>query len=166
MEKNLESKEAIEKFKKLIEDIRICMFITETTTEREHTRPMATIEVEEDGTLWFFTDIRSIKVEEVVTERIVHLVYAHPGKSSYVDVWGSASVVTDKQTMKDKWSPVVKAYFPDGIEDPNIALLKVKPQNLYYWEAETGKMVHFLKQAASIVTGKKLAEGAEGKLAI
>jgi general stress protein 26 len=166
MEKNLDSKEAINKFKKLVEDIRICMFITETTSDREHTRPMATIEVEDDGTLWFFTDIRSIKVEEVVKERIVHLVYAHPGKSSYLDVWGSASVVTDKQTMKDKWSPVVKAYFPDGVDDPNISLLKVKPQNVYYWEAETGKMVHFIKQAASIVTGKRLAEGAEGKLNI
>jgi hypothetical protein len=30
------------------------MFITETTTEREHTRPMATIEVEDDGTLMVF----------------------------------------------------------------------------------------------------------------
>lgn len=166
MEKNLESKEAVEKLKKLVEDIRVCMFITESTNDREHTRPMATVEVEEDGTLWFFTDIRSIKVEEVVKDRIVHLVYAHPGKSSYLDVWGSAAVVTDNQTMKDKWSPVVKAYFPDGVGDPNIALLKVKPLNVYYWEAETGKMVHFLKQAASMVTGKKLAEGAEGKLAI
>lgn len=166
MEKNLESREAIEKFKKLAEDIRICMFITETPTEKEHTRPMATIEVEEDGSLWFFTDIRSIKVEEVETDKTVHLVYAHPGKSSYLDVWGSAQVNTDKSLMKEKWSPVVKAYFPDGVDDPNLGLLKVKPTDVYYWEAETGKMVQFLKQAASIVTGKKLADSAEGKLSI
>ena len=165
MEKNLHNDEAAKKFKKLINDINVCMFITNNQKD-EHTRPMATIEVEENGTLWFFTDIRSIKVEEVSTQREVHLVYAHPGKESYIDVWGSAQVVTDKQSIKDKWSPIVKAWFPNGVDDPNIALLKVTPYNIYYWDAETGKMVSFLKIAASAVTGKKLAEGAEGKLVL
>ena len=165
MEKHLSDTEALKKFNKLVNDINVCMFITENKDE-EHTRPMATIEVEENGTLWFFTDIRSIKVEEVSTQREVHLVYAHPGKESYMDVWGSAQVVTDKQSIKDKWSPIVKAWFPNGVDDPNIALLKVTPYNIYYWDAETGKMVSFLKIAASAVTGKKLAEGAEGKLVL
>ncbi len=165
MEKNLQSDEALKKFRKLVNDINVCMFIT-NNPENDHTRPMATIEVEENGTLWFFTDIRSIKVEEVSRDNKVHLVYAHPGKESYLDVWGKASVVTDKSTIKDKWSPIVKAWFPNGVEDPNLALLKVEPQNNYYWDAETGKMVAFLKIAASVVTGKSLAEGAEGKLKV
>jgi general stress protein 26 len=165
MEKHLSDTEALKKFNKLVNDINVCMFITENKDD-EHTRPMATIEVEENGTLWFFTDIRSIKVEEVSTQREVHLVYAHPGKESYIDVWGSAQVVTDKQSIKDKWSPIVKAWFPNGVDDPNIALLKVTPYNIYYWDAETGKMVSFLKIAASAITGKKLAEGAEGKLVL
>ena len=164
MEKNLDNKQALEKFKKLVEEINICMFITNTAGEQEHTRPMATIEVEDNGTLWFFTDVRSIKVEEVIMQREVHLVYAHPGKESYLDVWGSASVITDRQQVVDKWSPIVKAWFPDGIDDPNLGLLKVQPVEAYYWESETGKMVQFLKMAASIVTGKRLAEGAEGSI--
>jgi general stress protein 26 len=79
MEKNLQNQEALQKFKKLINDINVCMFIT-NNHEKDHTRPMATIEVEDNGTLWFFTDIRSIKVEEVSMENKVHMVYAHPGK--------------------------------------------------------------------------------------
>lgn len=164
MEKNLENEEALKKFKKLVEEIRTCMFITNSTSEQEHTRPMATIEAENNGTLWFYTDIRSIKVEEVSTDRKVHLTFAHPGKDSYLDVWGTASVVTDKQQIKDKWNPMVKAWFPDGVDDPNLALLKVQPGESYYWDSETGKMVKFLKMAASAVTGKRLAEGAEGTL--
>ena len=164
MEKNLGNKEALEKLKKLVEEINICMFITNTRGDQEHTRPMATIEVEDNGLLWFYTDVRSIKVEEVTMQREVHLVYAHPGKSSYLDVWGSAEIVTDRQQVIDKWSPVVKAYFPDGANDPNLALLKVQPVEAYYWEAESGKMIHFLKMAASVVVGKRLAEGAEGSL--
>ena len=165
MEKNLQNAEAAKKFKKLISDINVCMFIT-NNPEHEHTRPMATIEVEDEGTLWFFTDIRSIKVEEVSTVSKVHLAYAHPGKESYVDVWGQATVVTDKQTIVDKWSPLVKAWFPDGIDDPNLGLLKVQPTQVYYWDAESGKMVQLLKMAASIVTGKTLAEGTEGRISL
>src|SRR5215203_2169826 len=166
MEKNLDNTAALKKFKDLVEDIKTCMFITNTAGDNDHTRPMATIEVEDDGTLWFYTDVRSIKVEEVKDEQTVHLVYAHPGKSTYLDVWGHATLVTDRQQIVDKWSPIVKAWFPDGIADPNLALLKVQPNETYYWEAESGKMVQFFKMAASIVTGKRLAEGAEGSLNI
>ena len=165
MEKKLTEKKAFDKFKKLVKDINVCMFITENSDDN-HTRPMATIDIEEDGTLWFYTDIRSIKVEEVSTHHQVHLVYAHPGKESYLDVWGNASVVTDKQKIKDKWSPLVKAWFPNGVDDPNLALLKVSPFDVYYWDAESGKMVAFLKMAIGAVTGKTIAEGVEGKLAL
>lgn len=165
MEKSLQSEEALQKFKKIVEEVRICMFITNHRNNDEHTRPMATIEVDDQGTLWFYTDIRSIKVEEVATQREVHLTFAHPGKESYMDVWGTGSIVTDRQLIKEKWSPVVKAYFPNGADDPNLALLKVTPTDVYYWESETGKMMQFLKQAAAAVTkNPAVAKSAEGKL--
>ena len=80
MEQNLDNREALQKFKELVEEINVCMFITNTAAEDEHTRPMATIEAEDNGTLWFYTDVRSIKVKEVNEQRTVHLVYAHPEK--------------------------------------------------------------------------------------
>ena len=165
MEKNLDSAEALTKFRKLVNDIRVAMFIT-NHSETEHTRPMHTIEVDDNGTVWFFTDLRSMKVEEVSQERNVHLVYAHPGKESYLDLWGNATVVTDKQSIKDKWSSLVKAWFPKGADDPNIALLKVEPRDAYYWDAESGKMIAFLKILASAVSGKTVSEGSQGKLVV
>ncbi|HEY6954230.1 MAG TPA: pyridoxamine 5'-phosphate oxidase family protein [Flavisolibacter sp.] len=166
MEKNLSNEEALKKFKKLVNEVNVCMFIT-NSDKHDHTRPMATIEVEDNGTLWFFTDIRSIKVEEVSTNNTAHLVYAHPGKESYLDVWGKASVVNDKQTLKDKWSPLVKAWFPGGVDDPNLALLKLTPQEAYYWDAEAGKMVSFLKIVASAITGRPaFSNDAQGSLKV
>jgi general stress protein 26 len=168
MEKNLEGGQALIKFKKLAEDIRVCMFITQSvdTADTDHTRPMSTVEVEENGTLWFYTDVRSIKAEEVNKERIVHLVYSHPGKESFMDVWGTARIVKDQQQIKDKWSPLLKAWFPNGVDDPNIALLRVEPIKSYYWDAEAGKMMSFIKMAAAAITGKRIGEDAEGRLAI
>jgi general stress protein 26 len=103
----------------------------------------------------------------VSLDHSVHLVYAHPGKESYLDVWGNAAVINDKQNIKDKWSPVVKAWFPNGVDDPNLALLKVQPQNVYYWDAEAGKMVSFLKIIAGAITGKPALSGdAQGSLKV
>src|SRR3982751_5814263 len=100
MEKNLQSSEALEKFTKLVNETRVCMFITNSSgNDHNHTRPMATIDVDENGTLWFYTDIRSIKVEEVTGQHTVHLVYSHPGKESYLDVWGNATLVTDQDQI-------------------------------------------------------------------
>jgi general stress protein 26 len=163
MEKNLQKEEALKKFRELVDEIQVCMFITDNK-EHEHTRPMATIEIEDDGTLWFYTDIRSIKVEEVSMTRNAHLVYAHPGKNKYLDVRATAKVVTDKQMIIDKWNPIVKSWFPNGVTDPYLGLLEIKPLQCHYWDAKTGKMVEFLKMATSVVSGKQLAEGAEGQL--
>ncbi|HEX2535592.1 MAG TPA: pyridoxamine 5'-phosphate oxidase family protein [Chitinophagaceae bacterium] len=166
MEKNLQQNEAVQKFRKLAEEINICMFITHQRND-DHTRPMATIEVEADGTLWFFTDIRSIKVDEITKDGEVHLIYSHPGKESYMDVWGEAGVETDRAKIQEKWKPIVKAWFPNGPEDPNLALLRVRPTDVYYWENETGKMVQFFKIATAMVTGNpQVAKGAEGNLSL
>jgi general stress protein 26 len=166
MQQNLQNKEAKDKFKKLVDDIKVCMFIT-NHPESEHTRPMFTIEVDDEQSLWFFTDIRSLKVEEVSDDKTVHLVYAHPGKESFLDVWGTATVNTDKNMIRDKWSPMIKAWFPDGVDDPNICLLKVKPQNAYYWDAKYGKMISMLKMVVAAVTGNKnVGEDAQGKLSV
>src|SRR5215213_807579 len=165
MEKNISNEEALKKFKKLVNDINVCMFIT-NNEETAHTRPMYTTEVEENGTLWFFTDIRSIKVEEVSRMHDVHLVYAHPGKESFLDVWGRATVHTDKQLIRDKWTSFVKAWFPEGPDDPNICLLKVEPNDVYYWDAEQGRMISFFKIAIAAVTGKQMANDSQGVLKV
>lgn len=163
MEKNLKKEEAIKKFKELVEDINICMFITKPESEQS-SRPMATMKVENDGTLWFFTRRSSGKTGELDFDENVHLIYAHPGKDSYLDVWGIGDVVNDDAKIRELYSPIVKAWFPDGIDDPEICLLRVQPQSVYYWDSGTGKMVEFFKMVAAIVTGKKLAEGEEGTL--
>lgn len=164
MQKDLSNEEALDKFKKLVKDINVCMFITNQPGQ-DHTRPMYTVETDEQGALWFYTNIRSIKVEEVSADHTVHLVYAHPGKESFMDVWGRADVIRDQQQLKDKWTPMIKAWFPDGVDDPNLCLLKVQPQTVYYWDAESGRMVSFLKILAGAVTGKPaLSNDAQGEI--
>ena len=163
MEKNLQDEQATKKLQKLVDEVNVCMFITRPE-DQQSSRPMATIKAEDNGTLWFFTHRSSGKTSEIEIDQDVHLVYSHPGKDSYLDLWGRSSVVTDRAKIKELWNPVVKAWFPNGVDDPDLCLLKVTPETAYYWDSETGKMIEFFKILTSAVTGKRLADGAEGNL--
>ena len=165
MEKNLNNQEAQKKLKKLAEEISICMFIT-APDDDQSSRPMATIKADDDGTLWFYTHRSSGKTFQIENDQDVHLVYSHPGKESYMDVWGKSNVIEDRDKIRELWNPIVKAWFPQGVEDPDLCLLQVKPYTAHYWDSEQGKMIAFIKILTSAVTGKKLAEGVEGSLDI
>jgi general stress protein 26 len=166
MEKNLNSKEAVEKLQSLVNGIGTCMFFTDTQTGIHNSRPMAVIEADSMGNLWFFTNRQSAKVRDIEKDSAVHLVFAHPSKDSYVDLRGRASIELDRKTIDDKWNPIVKAWFPEGKNDPDLCLVKVKTDEAHYWDTTSTKMVEMLKIVTSAVTGKQLSEGVHGDLLV
>ncbi len=166
MEKNLNSQEAVEKLQALVKNIGTCMFFTATNEGMHNARPMAVIEVDKNGHIWFFTSIQSAKVKDIEKNSAVHLVFAHPGKDSYLNLNGRASIETDKKSIDDKWNPIIKAWFPEGKADPNLCLLKVKTDEAHYWDSTSTKMVEMLKVVASVVSGKQLADGIHGDLLV
>ncbi len=166
MEKNLNSNEAIAKLQSLVKDIGTCMFYTNTSAGIHNSRPMAVIDTDMNGNLWFFSNKQSDKVKDILKDSNVHLVFANPSKDSYLDLRGRASIELDSESIKDKWKPIIKAWFPEGQNDPDLCLIKVKTDEAHYWDTENTKMVEMLKIVTSVVTGKKLAEGVHGDLLI
>lgn len=163
MNKSFGREEGLKKLRDMIESIGICMFITKNN-DASHVRPMATIKVDENADLWFFTKRSSPKMDEVQSDEDVQLLYSHPGKDSYVNIEGKAYIETDREKMKALWTPMVKAWFPDGVDDPELSLLRVEVDTAYYWDSGTNKMVSFFKMLTAAVTGREVAEGEEGHL--
>jgi general stress protein 26 len=164
MEKNLHANEAVKKLQDMVGDIRTCMMITSGKTGARASRPMAAVDTDHMGNIWFFTSRHSNKVKDIELDHFVQLVFAHPGKDSYLDVRGRANVITDTGSIKEKWNPMIKAWFPGGVNDPEICLLQIKTDEVHYWDTENSKMVQVLKTALSIVAGKPLVEGVHGEL--
>jgi general stress protein 26 len=160
----LAHEEAVGKLKKMVNDVHICMFTTLTGACELHTRPMATAAVEDDATIWFFSDEFSDKTEELSREHTVYLLYAHPGKQTYVNIIGHCTLTRDKAKMDELWNPALKAWFPGGVNDPAICLLRVKAREAYYWNSNSNKMVVFLNMLKAIAAGEKYDEGETGKL--
>jgi general stress protein 26 len=49
----------------------------------------------------------------------------------------------------------VKVWFQDGPKDEKLSLLVFTQKKCKYWDTKRNKMVQFLKNATSIVTGKQ-----------
>jgi general stress protein 26 len=94
----------LDKLRDKIKDIRIAMLTTLEQDGDFHTRPMATHEVDTDGTMWFFTYDNSHKVDEVKNDHRVSVAFSDPGSELYVSTTGTAEVVKDKAKINDLWS--------------------------------------------------------------
>ncbi|MBP6786152.1 MAG: pyridoxamine 5'-phosphate oxidase family protein [Candidatus Promineofilum sp.] len=127
--------EKIEKLGELIKDIDIAMLTTVDDDGRLRSRPMGTQEVEFDGDLWFMTAIDTGKASEISRENRVNVSYAKPGDNRYVSVSGTAVLINDKAKIDELWSPIYKAYFPEGKDDPRLRLIKVSVEKAEYWES-------------------------------
>lgn len=156
--------QALKKLGELIKDIKYAMLTTALPDGTLRSRPMATQDESFDGTLWFFTGIDSGKVDEVRADQHVNVSYADPANNRWVSVSGNATVVRDRGTIKEKWSTPVKAWFPDGPDDPNVALLRVAVKEAEYWDTPSSKMVQVVGFVKAMVTGKPYEPGENEKI--
>ncbi len=137
-----------------IKGIRIAMM---TTCEGDelHSRPMATLDEDFDGDLWFFTYATAPKVSEVAARNQVNLSYTKEADNVYVSISGTAELVQDRKKIKSLWKPFLKAWFPNGEDDPNVTLLKVHVENAEIWDAPSGKMGRLYSTLKSLATGAR-----------
>lgn len=164
--KNLISSEAIGKIKKLAESADTCHFVTAISKIPLSTRPMSTQKVDDDGSVWFMSDRDSAKNHEISSDRRVQLFYSHQSSSEYMSIFGTAEILFDKNKIEEMWTPIARAWFTEGKDDPAISLIKVTPEEGYYWDTKNNKMVSLIKIATAIVTGKTMDDGIEGKLTV
>jgi general stress protein 26 len=132
-----------ERLWQLIKDIDIAMLTTVAESGCLHSRPMATQQIDaERAELWFFSSIDSPKVAEIYHEREVGLSYASPDAHRYVSVSGRAFVVRDLVKANELWTTAAKTWFPQGVNDPHLALLRIEVDSAQYWDSPTSKVVH------------------------
>ena len=132
-----------------IEGVRTAMLTTVEPDGSLRSRPMWTQGDEFDGSLWFFTAEDAPKVEDLQRNPHVGLSYAAPDKDLYLSVSGRAELVYDRSKAEELWNIFAEAWFPDGVDDPKLALLRVDVDRAHYWEDKKPKVLQF----AEIVLG-------------
>jgi len=85
-------------------------------------------------------------------------------KNIYADVKGICSVIIDKKKMEELWDPVLKNWFPQGLQDPKMCLVKVATETAYFWNHSSSKMGLLFQMIRSITKGDQYKETEKGKL--
>ena len=162
--------EARERLWEMIKDIRFAMFTARHPSSGHlHSRPMTTqnSKLDEDSSLWFFMSRQSESVADLIEDDAVNVVYADPGSDSYVSVSGNAAVVNDLAKKEQLWSKMAQAWFPQGPNDPDLALVQVRITHANYWDVKESKIVQLFKMAKAAITGKpptQMGEHAEVRM--
>ena len=129
------------KLNELIKGIEYAMLTTVRPDGTLHSCPMATAEADSNGVIWFFSGNNTDKVEAIKTDRRVNLAYSDFDSQRYVSITGEAEPVRDHVKAREMWNPLYEAWFPKGVDDPNLILLKVVVVSAEYWDASAGHMV-------------------------
>jgi general stress protein 26 len=144
----------VETLAKLIHNIKIAMLTTVVDERMLRSRPMATQQAPFDGALWFFAQADTGLVKEISADDRVNVSYADPSDNRYVSVSGHAAVTRNREKAEALWTELHRAWFPKGLDDPNLALLRIDVTDAEYWDAPSSKMVQLAGFVKAMITGK------------
>jgi general stress protein 26 len=162
MKKQSQADAGMQKLADLIDEIGIAMLTTEEPDGSLRSRPLATLEMDSEGKLWFFTAMSSGKVGEIDQHRQVNLSYAQVDEQNYVSVSGHARLFRDQEKMNALWTPWIEPWFPNGLNDPDLGLLEVTVEQAEYWDAPASRMQRLFGLAKALSTGQTDRLGEHG----
>lgn len=151
----------LQKIRDLIDGMHIAMLTSIDADDRLVSRPMSVLKMDSEGVFWLFADTNSTTVNQL--DR-VNLSFSNEEDSTYVSIAGHGVVSDDRAQVHALWSPLMKPWFPDGENSPNLALLKIQAQTVEYWDSGHSKMVRLFAMAASVVASKPIGMGEHGTI--
>lgn len=135
----------------IIESAEICMLTTHNHAGGLCSRPMYTQEADQNGNVWFFTSTSSHLISEIRRNSQVQVTYC-AGKEKFVSASARAFEVFDRARMNELWTPAMNAWFSQGLETPELVLLRLELQDVEYWDAPSSpvtKVTGFFKSMVS-----------------
>ncbi len=138
----------------IAQDARFCMVTSTSPDGALHARPMTPQQVSDDLEAWFFISRSSEQAADIAARPRVNLSF--DGSADWLSVAGTATLVDDRRLVEEMWNPVVEAWFPDGPQDPDLALLRVDAESAEYWKAPGGRVASLLSFVKAKATGEPL----------
>ncbi|KAA0910391.1 pyridoxamine 5'-phosphate oxidase family protein [Pusillimonas sp. ANT_WB101] len=163
---------AHQQLNELISDIRFAMFTTVNSQGVLTSRPM-TVQKDPDDEkenaqaathLWFFMSRTSETVAEFSLSPSVNVSFADTGDDIYVSVSGHARLVEDMALKQRLWSKMNEAWFPQGVTDPDLALVRVEIEQAEFWNVKESKLVQLFKIAKAAFSDEPPTLGTHGRL--
>ena len=150
---------------RVIERVGICMM----TTRFEgglRARPLESRPDRDENVIWFLTDRRGLKDNEVEAHPEVCLTFLYPKEKVYLSVTGRAFVSIDLGKAKELWNEEQQAWWPEGPTDPNVRVMRVELDRAEIWDGPASSSVAAFEFAKARLTGTKPNLGENRKVTV
>ena len=150
----------------MIKDIRFGMLTHRHPDGSLHAHPLTTQDksLGEDGLLHFFVSRQTELGQRLRQDGNVNIAYVDPAKDVYVSLAAHATVKEDEALRKRLFNALDKAWFPGGVDDPNLELVEVQIRHAEYWNAKESKLTQLLKIATAAATHQQAHVGEHREL--
>lgn len=145
----------VEKLKELMKDIKFAMLTTVGEDNQLHSRPMTLKAADFDGDLWFIISRSKAPAREIEDIHQVNVSFADANNMKFISVTGTGEIIVDRKKVEELWNPMYKAWFPEGVNDPDIAALKVQVTSADVWDSPSSKVVRMVGFLTSAITGEQ-----------
>lgn len=160
---DLHGREAIEEIKKIVAKAKTCFFCTSAANG---VRPMNVRHVDDDGNLWFLSAADSSQNGELALDPTVKLYFQGSPHSDFMHLSGHATISRDKVKIRELWQPIIRTWFTGGVDDPRITVIKVTPDDGYYWDTKHGDVIASVKMFFGAMVGKTLDDSIQGTIKV
>jgi general stress protein 26 len=147
----------------LMKKIGFAMLVTHDG-DKLRARPMSAYLERNENAIYFLTDARRHKDEEIARNPGINLSFADAGSQKYVSITGTASVANDRAKIKQLFSTAAKAWW-NSADDPNIRVLKITPDDAEFWDSP-GTVTSYVKMAAAAISGSRPEIGDNRKVSL
>jgi general stress protein 26 len=150
----LYSQEQIHTIATKIKRVRFGMFTTMDNERVLTSRPLTMQQIDGEGNMWFFTSDEADFTHDLERNPQVNVSFSNPDEHLYLSVTGQAYLLKDRAKARELWNPQARAWYPGGLEDPHLALIRVRIHTAEYWDASASKMKQLVQLATTAVTGR------------
>ena len=149
----------------IMEDVAVCM-VTTHAGGKMRSRPMHAIPERDEGAIYFVTDTRGAKDDEIAAAPDVCLSFADIGDNTFLSITGRAEMIRDPGKAEELWSTEAQAWWPRGPRDPAVRVLRVAPEQAEYWDTRGNSIVVALKVMVARMAGRQPNLGENKKVQV
>jgi general stress protein 26 len=129
-------------------------------------RPLEARPDRDAGVIWFVTDVRGAKDDEIEAAPEVCFIVIDPKDRAYLSITGHAEVRDDHAKAAEIWKKTDNVWWPDGPSNPNVRVLRLQPEKAELWDGPSNSAVAAFEFAKARITGEKPNLGENRKVTV
>lgn len=129
-------------------------------------RPLEARPDRDAGLLWFVTDVRGHKDDEIEAAHDVCFVVIEREDKAYLSITGRAHVIRDAVKAAKIWKQTDDAWWPDGPRDTNVRVIRLEPATAELWDGPASGAVVAYEFAKARLTGDQPDLGENRKVTV